>query len=59
MRGYLPLIQKDSVIHMHDLAVYVKEGLPIARDRSQENFANSYLCFQLALVHSWSYFFLY
>ena len=59
VRGYLPLIQKDSVIHMHDLAVYVKEGLPIARDQSQENFANSYLCFRLALVHSWSYFFLY
>ena len=59
VRGYLPLIQKDSVIHMHDLAVYVKEGLPIAQDQSQENFANSYLCFRLALVHSWSYFFLY
>ena len=28
MRGYLPLIQKDSSTHMHDLAVYVKEGLP-------------------------------
>ena len=25
MRGYLPLIQKDSVTHMHGLAVYVKE----------------------------------
>ena len=32
MRGYLPLIQKDSSTHMHDLAVYVKEGLPFARD---------------------------
>ena len=27
MRGYLPLIQKDSVTHMHGLAVYVKEWL--------------------------------
>ena len=27
MRDYLPLIQKDSVIHMHGLSVYVKEGL--------------------------------
>ena len=26
-RGYLPLIQKESIIHMHGLAVYVKEGL--------------------------------
>ena len=25
MRGYLPLIQKDSGTHMHGLAVYVKE----------------------------------
>ena len=30
VRGYLPLIQKDSVTHMHGLAVYVKEGLPFA-----------------------------
>ena len=27
MRGYLPLIRKDSSTHMHGLAVYVKEGL--------------------------------
>ena len=26
VRGYLPLIQKDFTIHMHDLADYVKEG---------------------------------
>ena len=45
MRGYLPLIQKDSVTHMHGLAVYVKEGLPFARDLSLENSADSYLCF--------------
>ena len=35
--GYLPLIQKISVTHMHDLARYVKEGLPFARDLSLEN----------------------
>ena len=28
VRGYLPLIQKDSGTHIHDLAVYVKKGLP-------------------------------
>ena len=28
VRGYLPLIQKDSTTHIHGLAVYVKEGLP-------------------------------
>ena len=25
VHGYLPLIQKDSVTHMHSVAVYVKE----------------------------------
>ena len=54
---YLPLIQKDSSTHMHGLAVYVKEGLPFARDLSLENSADSYLCFRLALLHSVSYFF--
>ena len=52
MRGYLPLILKDSSTHIHGLAVYVKEGLPFARDLSLEN-----LCFRLALLHSVSYFF--
>ena len=32
VRGYLPLIRKDSTTHMHGLAVYVKEGFPFARD---------------------------
>ena len=57
VKGYLPLIQKDSSTHMHSLAVYVKEGLPFARDLSLENSADSYLCFRLALIHSASYFF--
>ena len=57
VRGYLPLIRKDSSTHMHGLAVYVKEGLPFARDLSPENSADSYLCFRLALLHSLSYFF--
>ena len=51
VRGYLPLIWKDSSTHMHGLAVYVKEGLPFARDLSLENSADSYLCFRLALLH--------
>ena len=37
VRGYLPLIRKDSGTHMHGLAVYVKEGIPFARDLSLEN----------------------
>ena len=57
VRGYLPLIRKDSSTHMHGLAVYVKEGLPFAWDLSLENSADSYLCFQLALIPSVSYFF--
>ena len=42
---------------MHGLPVCVKEGLPFAQDLSLENFADSYLCFRLALLHSVSYFF--
>ena len=57
VRGYLPLIRKGSSTHMHDLAVYVKEGLPFAQDLSLENSADSYLCFRPALLHSVSYFF--
>ena len=37
MRGYLPLIRKDSGTHMHGPAVYVKEGLPFAQDLFLEN----------------------
>ena len=52
VRGYLPLIRKFMFV-----TVYVKEGLPFARDISLENSADSYLCFRLALLHSVSYFF--
>ena len=55
MGGYLPLLQKDSSTHMHGLAVYVKEGLPFAGDLFLEDCR--FLCFQLALLHSVSYFF--
>ena len=41
--GYLPLIRTDSITQMHGLAVYVKEGLPFARDLSLENSADSYV----------------
>ena len=27
VRGYLPLIRKDSITHVYGLAVYVKEGI--------------------------------
>ena len=48
MSGYLPLIQKDSTT----LAVFVK-----FLDLFPENPADFYVCFQLALLHSVSYFF--
>ena len=47
VRGYLPLIQKDSGTHMHGLAVYVKEGLPFAWDLSLQIFT---------YVFNWLYF---
>ena len=50
VRDYLPLIQKNSTTHIHDLAVYVKEVFPFAQDVSLENSVNSYLCFRLALL---------
>ena len=59
VRSYLPLIRKDSITHMHGLAVFLKEGLPFAQDLSLENSADSYLCFRLALLHSVCYFFLF
>ena len=34
LRGYLPLIRKNYSTHIHGLAVYVKGGLPFARDLS-------------------------
>ena len=42
---------------MHGLAVYVKEELSFAQDLPLENSLDSYLCFQLTLFHSVSYFF--
>ena len=57
VRSYLYLTRKDSGTHMHGFAVYVKEGLPFARDLSLENSADYYLCFRMALFHSVCYFF--
>ena len=42
---------------MRGPTVYVKEGLPLARDLSLENPVDSYLCFPRALLLSVSYFF--
>ena len=45
VEGYLPLIQKDFITHMDDLAVYVKEGLRFTQDLSLENSEDSYYVF--------------
>ena len=45
VRGYLPLIWKNSTTHMHGLTVDGKEGLSYAPDSSLENSADSYLYF--------------
>ena len=57
IRGYLPLIRKDSTTHMPGLAVYVKGKFPFLWNLSLENSTDSYWCFWLALLHSLSYFF--
>ena len=57
VRGYIPLIQKDFITCMHGFGVYLNEGLTFARGLSLENFADSYLCFPLALLHSVSHSF--
>ena len=45
VRGYLPLIWRDSITHMHCLTVYMKKGFPFAWDLSLENSVDSYLFF--------------
>ena len=54
LRGYLPLIRKESVGWSCCLR---QGGLPFARNLSLESFSNSYLCFWLSLLHSVSYLF--
>ena len=46
VRGYLPLIQRDSVTHMHGLEISVKKGLRFAQE-----FITRKLC-----VFDWLYF---
>ena len=50
VRGYLPLNRKDCSTHMHGLTVYVKEGLPFARELSLETLQI------LTYVSGWFYF---
>ena len=56
VRDYILLIWKDSSTHMHGLAVYVKEGLPFARDLSLENSADSYVLHWLYFIQCLTFF---
>ena len=51
MRDYLLLIQKGSSIHTHGHTVYVKEGLPFARDLSLKKTLQI-----LTYIFNWLYF---
>ena len=60
--GYCSLSVKHDHLqrHMHGLAVYIKEGIPCARDTSFESPDQPFMCFRMALLHSTSFiFFLY
>lgn len=60
VRGYLPIIRKDSSTFMHGLGVYVRDNLPISRELTLENPDDPFMCFRLSLLHSTSYlYFLY
>ena len=48
VRVYLPLIRKDCITHMPGLAVYVKEGIPFARDLPLENSPDEILSINLS-----------
>ena len=57
LTGYPPFIRKNSVTHMHGLAVCMSKKLPLANNLSFENSKDSHLRFRLALLHLVSYFF--
>ena len=56
VRGYLPLIAKDSDTHMHGLTVYVKERLPFVQDLSLEHSGGtdrySELCYNFSISNN-------
>ena len=45
VRGYLPIIWKDSITYMHGVTIYVKYGLAFAWDLSLKNYEDSCLYF--------------
>ena len=60
VKGYLPLIWKDSVTHMHGLTVSCWGRTSFCLGLILERSVDSYCCFWLALLHSVScFFFLY
>ena len=59
VKGYVLLFRKDSITHLYGFAVYVKEGLPFARDLPLENSADSYYIFDCLYFTLPYFFFLY
>ena len=58
--GFSTLVTKHDHLNMHCLGVYIKDGLPCARDTSHEDLNSPFMCFRMALLHSTTYlFFLY
>ena len=55
--GYSTLITKHDTLgrHMHGLGVYIKQGIPCARDKTYEDPSLSFMCFRMALLHSTSF----
>ena len=56
VRGYLSLFLKNSVIHMHDMAIYTNEGHLFVLGLSLEFPEDSYSCILLTLHRSMSCF---
>ena len=54
---YLPFVLKDSVTHMHCLAVYKNERLSLPLTCSLKTLRILFISFWLALLYSLSYFF--
>ena len=50
VRDHLPLIRKDCTTHMHGLAVYVKEGLPLSVENSGDSYVFDCLYFTQCLT---------
>lgn len=58
-KGYSQLIGGDLSTHEHSLVVFIKEGLPLICETSQESTDKNYLRSRLSLLHALLCFLLY